>query len=889
MPLAPGTRIGAYEVAAPLGAGGMGEVYRARDTRLGRDVAIKVLPPAFADDPERLARFEREARLLASLSHPNIATIHAVEEYSGGRVLVMELVEGETLAARLGRGAVPVDEAIEIAGQVAAGVEAAHETGVIHRDLKPGNIMVRPEGTVKVLDFGLARGPEQSGSASDLSRSPTITTPATMMGVILGTAAYMSPEQAKGRAVDRRADIWAFGVVLFEMLTGRRLFEGETVSETIAGVMKDEVPWSALPAGVPRRLRTLLERCLTRDVRQRLQSMGEARIALERAREPEAADATASVTARPAWRAWLPWALLAAVSAIALGRGLLTGGAAGTSAAPERRFELAFPAGQHRTLYAPALSPDGRWLAVVGSDSTGTTRLWLRAVAQFEFRPVKGTEGAAAPFWSPDSRSLGFVANGQLQRYDVQSGAVEVIANGVETARGASWGRDGTILYTPNSNAGIWRVPATGGTPTPLTRPDSTIVDGSHRFPVWLPDGQHFLFAFWSNNARELEAHGGIYLASVRGGEVRQVSRDAGSFLVLPSGHLVVRRGKSLVALPFDLRSFRLGAEATLLSELVNMDGSSGLVRATASMAGDFVFDGAPELGAQDEVWLDRDGRNPESMGLDRGLLEASLSPDGSRILGTADVASGLSEVWIADLARRTTSRLTRSQNDCWSPRWSPDGQQIAFANDDSGTNDIYIAAASGTRPRQLVWRAQRLDTEYLEWSHDGRALLMSGPPRPGRTHSRLWMVGLQGDSARTLLADEYNMTAPRLSPDGRWLAYVSDESGHDELYVRTFPALDRKWQISTTGAGPAHWRRDGRELVYFGGPGARTAFAVALTPTPAGPSFGDPRALFTLKPDQIEASPDPDHRRFMALVRPAAMNEPPMRVVLGWHGAPAR
>jgi Tol biopolymer transport system component len=879
--LAPGIRLGPYEVVAPLGAGGMGEVWRARDARLGREVAIKSLPVVFAQDPERLARFEREARLLASLSHPNIAGIHGLELVEGQRYLVLEFVEGETLAARLERGPLPLGEAIEIARQIASGVEAAHDSGVVHRDLKPGNVMLRPDGAVKVLDFGLAKGSAAhgaSGSDPNLSASPTMTYAATDAGVILGTAAYMSPEQARGRSVDRRTDVWSFGCVLYECLAGRQAFRGDTVSDMVAKILEREPDWSALPAATPRWLRRLLERCLTKDVRARLQAIGEARIALERA----GADEPVARAAGPAWLAWAPWLLVVGLGAFALTRAF-----APAAPAAERRLQLGFPAGQAHPWYGgPVLSPDGQRVAMVATDSAGVTRVWTRALHEPEFRPINGSEGAQAVFWSPDSRALGFIARGAMWRVAAQDGTVQKVVDGMGSARGADWGANGHILYTPGPNDAIWSIPADGGPAVQLTHLDTTLVDASHRFPVWLPDGKHFLFAVWSNNPRVLAEAGGIYVGSTRGGTPRRVSTDLGQFILMPQGHLLLARNGGLVAVPFDPRTQRVGATATPIAPRIDFNPSSGTVPASASARGDIAWAQYAELPPTDLAWLDRSGRRSEPIGIRARFLTVRLAPDGSRIAAETMDATGLSQVWTADLVRRTTSRLTRGQNDSYSPVWSADGTRILFGNRDSGTDDLYVQLASGTRPKDRIFAASQEDTDPQAWSADGRYVMFMGMPRTGPRRRQLWVKDMVRDTTWALFPDaEEDAYAGRLSPDGRWLAYVSEESGRPEVYVRSFPDLERKWQISTDAGWLPHWRADGREIVFLTGTTSEpTLCAVSVAPSAAGPAMGEPQRLFKFPPDVLDFDCARDHSRFVALIQPVAEERPVMNLMTGWR-----
>jgi Tol biopolymer transport system component len=530
------------------------------------------------------------------------------------------------------------------------------------------------------------------------------------------------------------------------------------------------------------------------------------------------------------------------------------------------------------------ISPDGRTVAVAAVDSLGTAHVWVRPSGQFDYRRIEGTEGDIFLFWSPDSRSIGFFSKGALQRVSVEDGTIERIAGNVGAQRGGCWGANGRILYTPGSNAGIWSVPAEGGTPVPVTRLDTTLVDASHRFPVWLPDGRHFLFALWSNNARVLEAAGGIYLASVDGGEPRRLLSDAGSFVLLRSGHLLVRRGRNLVAVPFDTRSFRVSGPAVPVAEEVGFSANSGALLASASDRGDIAFAAQEALPATELAWVDRAGRRGDGLGARAGFESIRLSPDESHVAGVVSDATGMSQIWTADLTRRTVSRLTRDENDSYSPMWSPDGSRIVFSNSDTGTGDLYSQLAAGTRPKELLWTARPVDTELTDWSADGRWLIFDGTPRRGAPNTQVWAYDTARDSAVALLAAEFSQSQACLSKDGRWLAYISNESGRDEVYVRSFPDLERKWQASTAGGSNPHWRRDGRELV-FGAPagGELALMAVELAPSGSGLSFGEPRRLLTLPADVLGLSPAADHSRFLVLYQPAATSLPVMRVMLGW------
>ncbi len=601
-----GTRLGQYEVLAPLGSGGMGEVYRARDTKLGRDVALKVLPDAFTLDRERIARFKREAQVLASLNHPNIAAIYGVEDSTNVHALVLELVEGQTLADRIAHGPVPLDEAIAIAGQIADALEAAHEQGVIHRDLKPANIALRPDGTVKVLDFGLAKALEAAPGSSDPSLSPTITTPAmTQMGVILGTAAYMSPEQARGRSVDHRADIWAFGVVLFEMLTGQRLHPGETVSDTLASVLKTEPSWNALPPATPSSLRRVLRSCLEKDPRRRLQAIGDRRLLVDDPVQPTAMSGSPGVII-----AAVAVAAVLAVALLTLSVVHFREPVAVATSLPVARVAIALPSESEvaREIPALALSPDGTKLTYVATQGTAAPQLFLRALDGTAAKAIAGTEGAYSPFFSPDGQWIGFFAQGKLKKVPPAGGAAQVLCD-APSGVGGNWAVDDTIYFVPFNTAGVWRVAASGGTPEEVTKLDRSKGEVGHRWPQALPGGKGLIFTVWVGpgwDEKSLQLH---VLAT---GERRVLSQGASSGRYVASGHLVYNRdgAQNLMALPFDLARLQVtGGPAVALAEQVWEGGAEGAQFAVSDAGTMAYVPSHPRRYERRLVWVDRQGR----------------------------------------------------------------------------------------------------------------------------------------------------------------------------------------------------------------------------------------------------------------------------------------
>jgi eukaryotic-like serine/threonine-protein kinase len=875
MSLPSGTRVGPYEVTAFIGAGGMGEVYRATDTNLGREVALKMLPAEVAADAARLSRFRREAQLLAALNHPGIAGIHGLEVSEGTPFLVLELVEGEDLAQRLARGPIPPDEAIDIARRVAEALEEAHEHGIVHRDLKPANVKIAPDGKVKVLDFGLAKAlgagagsgaGAVSSAGFDLSRSPTLVQSGTRAGVILGTAAYMAPEQARGRDVDRRADIWAFGAVLWEMLTGRPLFGGETLSDVLAAVLTREPDWSALPAGTPATVVGLLRRCLERDARRRLQAIGEARIALERAAagEPTAGTTHAPEATRPAiaGRRW--WAAAIALVAAGAGAGAMLLLRPPPQAPTARAGTIAFafdpPAGHH-FVGGMALSRDGRSLAFALRDPAGQIALWVRDLDAVEPRRIAGTDGARFPFWAPDGRRLGFFASGELKTIDLIGGAVKGLARtlGAPDARGGAWGADDVILFTPGFTTEILQVNASGGTPQPATHFDAARKDGSHRWPSFMPDGKRFLFYASLGSGTE---PGEVRLGTIGSTETHSLTAAHSQGVFVPPRTLLFVTGQSLVAQQIDVdRPGLVGEPASLGVALPGSVGISGFRCLAAAENGTVawrqILGGVSQL-----VWVDRQGHDLGTAVDDGGWhYMPRLSPDGRRIaISHYEDGPDHGDIHVHDPERHLDTRVTFDDLDDQNAIWSPDGRMLAAAVASGVGRGIYRLDPTHPGERRL-WRSEDRPLFPEDWFPDGSLLITIMA-----TNSRPDVYRLpSGENAEPVpvVAGPFSEGEPSLTPDGRWLAYVGDSTGREEVYVRAL-ATGEEWRVSQEGGNSPCWRRDGRELYFLDPRGWIVAVPTTLT---TGFTMGPPTPLFVgLLEDATGRQYDvsPDGRRFL-------------------------
>jgi Tol biopolymer transport system component len=887
-----GERIGPYEISGPLGAGGMGKVWRAKDSRLRREVAIKVLPATLTADGERLARFEREARTLAALNHPNIAVIYGLEETGGTRALVMELVEGEDLAARMARGPLPLEEALPIARQIAAALEAAHEQGIVHRDLKPANAKVRADGTVKVLDFGLAKVMEAISGAvasADLADSPTVTgAHGTQPGVILGTAAYMAPEQARGGIVDKRADLWAFGVVLFEMLTGRSLFAGETVSDTIAAVLKSDIDLAALPVATPRAIRELLRRCLERDPKNRLRDAGDARLVLDDALAGRADRAEPPPVAAPPaphrLGRWLPWAIAAVAAAVAIAAVWRPPRATPANAPSAIRFQLQLPDSVSSTRRGSffTLSPDGRHLAIAVDG-----RLWVRPLDAVEARRIEGADDVTYPFWSPDGAWIGFFSGGQIRRVARDGGPPQRLCDAPE-GRGAAWSPDGVIVFSPYLGVrGLWRVSGQGGQPVQVTSlPEKALTQG-HRYPQFLPDGR-FLYMHLAPDP----AVAGNWVAALEGGPPVRVLDGANQAVYVPSasdparGHLLYRRERTLLAQPFDLASLRATGEAQPVAQGVGTGANSGAGAFTASANGVLAFTSDFEDNGE-LVWVDRAGKRLEVLSARTAELQglALAAGDGGVAYGTGRP----SDVWVQPLPGGEPSRFTFGPDPGWAyPLWSPDASQLTFATwdlvgvphyeirrrrvDRGGSDETLLRSPTPVYPWD--WSPDGTTLVYSDLSGALRLLPLAGARQPVRYREA---TGDQG--------------AAQFSPDGSLLTFASNEQGRTEVFVGTVPASDAVWQLSTGGGSMPRWRRDGRELFFRDGEGMLVA--VPLGPGTGAAAIdgrGAPQRLFAgiptagNKPVATYAVGDGGERFLIASMRSA--DQPPIAVVVHWQAA---
>jgi Tol biopolymer transport system component len=876
MPLAPGTQLGPYEVSVPLGSGGMGEVYSARDTRLERTVAIKILPAQFSSDPVRKQRFEREAKSISKLNHPHICVLYDVGHQVGMDYLVMECVEGETLAKHLEKGPLQLDQALKYGEQIADALDKAHRSGVVHRDLKPGNIMLTPTGA-KLLDFGLAKPVAPLASVATLTGAVTQSSPMTEQGAIVGTFQYMSPEQVEGKEVDGRSDIFSLGAVLYEMVTGKRAFEGKSQLSVASAILeKEPEPISVAKPMTPPALEHALQKCLAKLPDERWQSSSD--LASELKWIGEGGSQTGVARPVPAERRrWerAGWLLAAALSVLLIG-----GGAAWWQASNRRTHPMYF----HTSVPFPAndlaLSPDEQTLAIVAySAQANNYVLWTHEVGGRQTSSLAGTQGASYPFWSPDGKFIGFFADGKLKKVGVSEGRVQVLCD-APNGRGGAWNRDGVIVFTPGGLGGLFRVTSLGGSPVEMTKPDPTRFESSHRWPVFLPDGKHFLYLA-ANFTGHLE-NNAIFLGSLDSQERRSLVSTSANAAYAEPGYLVYLRDKTLVAQPFDGRHYVLSGEPhTLSDEVLYLPGvdkavfsvSSGEVLVTQTGKGTSI---------SQLTWFDRSGKPAGMVGMPGSHSNVRLSPDGRRVAADqTDPDERNIDIWIHEPARGVTTRLTFDPALDQTPVWSPDGKQILFASSRRVGFRLYLKNADGSGPEEEVADlGAGLQVHAWDWSRDGKNVLV-------RKANELWSLSWPQRVAKPLFQAKWTVRNAQFSPDGRWMAYASNETGSMEIYVSPFPSVNGKWQVSSAGGQEPKWRQDGKELFYLSAEGKMMAAAVTT-----GTSFeaGSPVALFQTHPRQPVSASDVfsydvsgDGQRFLILSKVDEANPAPLSVLLNW------
>ena len=879
MTITAATRLGPYEIIAPLGAGGMGEVYRARDTRLGRDVAIKVLPPSFSADTDRLHRFEQEACAAGALNHPNILVIHHIDTYEGSPYIVSELLEGETLRHRLSGAKLAQRRVIDYACQIAHGLAAAHEKGIVHRDLKPDNIFLTKDERVKILDFGLAKltQPDGSQSQTEIPTRRVDTNP----GVLMGTVGYMSPEQVRGKSVDHRSDIFSFGTILYEMLSGHRAFQGESAADTMSAILKEDPPeLSDTNKSISPALERLVNHCLEKNPEARFHSARDLAFALEAlsGSSPTSAQTTAiaSFTPRRMTRREL---ILASVAAVAvLAAVVMT--ALYFRRAPTEAHAVRFPINppEKTGFNSFAISPDGLRLAFVATDASGKNLLWVRPLDSINAQQLPGTEEATSPFWSPDSRFIGFFTAGKLKKIEVTSGTVQTLCNAV-VPRGGTWSRDGVIVFAPTPNDPLYQVSVAGGEPTPLTKLDPSRQEASHRWPYFLPDGRHLLYSLSGGPQSQ-----GIYVTSLDGKDSRRLINVGNSIVAFASpGYLLFRREATLMAQAFDPDKLYLSGEPFPVAEQVGYDVASFQSFFSVSQTGVLVYSSG-STGKTQLTWIDRAGKEVGLVDQPRSFVRPSLSPDGKRVVVDGVDLQANRDVWIIELASGNQTRFTFDPGTDIFPIWSPDGSRIVFASDREGPRNLYQKSASGAGKEELLLKTG-LNTFPMDWSADGKFILyiVSDP----KTKLDTWVLPLFGDQKPfPFLQTEANERNARFSPNGRWLAYTSDESGINQIYALSFPDPGGKRQVSTNGGYHVAWRRDGKEFFYISSDKKMMAVDVETD----GPTFevGTPKALFEVRVPsfnsaQAQFAVAQDGQKFLVANTAGEITSAPINVVLNW------
>jgi serine/threonine protein kinase len=879
MALSSGTRLGPYEILAALGAGGMGEVYRARDTRLDRTVAIKILSAHLSSDADARQRFDREARAISSLNHPNICTLHDVGHHDGTDYLVMEYLEGVTLADRLEKGPLPPEQVLKYGVEICEGLEKAHKTGVIHRDLKPGNIMLTKTGA-KLMDFGLAKAtPAGTAPSSSLTMTlsrPSADQPLTAQGMVVGTFQYMSPEQVEGKDADARSDIFALGAVLYEMATGQRAFTGKSQASIVAAILEREPPpISSVKPMSPTALDHVVTTCLAKDPDERWQTAHDVKMQLTWiAQSGSQGVATARVLSKQ--RSWnrVAWLLVGVLLLLVIGGSAVWWlGAQQSSRAMYFNSPVTLPANDI------ALSPDGRTLAMVAYwDQTTKYVLWTHPVGGRGATPVPGTEDASHPFWSPDSRSIAFFAQGKLKKVDLSSGGSAQVVGDAPYGRGGAWNRDGIILFSPSFFSGLYRLSVAGGTPVEVTKPDPARFETSHRWPVFLPDGRHFLYLA-ANFSGQFDKNK-IYLGSLDSDEKRPIVSASSNVAYADPGYILYMRDNALVAQKFDARSYVLSGEARALSDEVQYFPQTDL--ALFGVAGKTILVAQTGKGAAKYqlTWFDRNGKPTGAIGTPGGFANPSISPDGRRLgFEQTDKDGRHIDIWIYDLTNNATTRFTFGPGLNEIPIWSPDGKRIVYGSSQKLNFTVYLKNADGSGSEREISDLGAQEQGVWDWSHEGKFLLL-------RKDNELWYLSVPDFQAKPYLQPKWIVRNAQFSPDGRWVAYASNETGNWEVYVSPFPGGTGKWQVSR-GGGEPRWRQDGKELFYLSAEGKMTAVPVNM-----GASFeaGPPVALFQTHIRQPISAQDMfsyavtgDGQRFLINTKVDEPNAAPLSIILNW------
>jgi Tol biopolymer transport system component len=896
MALTAGTKLGPYEIQSPLGAGGMGEVYRARDTRLGRDVAIKVLPAHLCSNPDLRQRLDREAKAISSLNHPHICTLYDVGSQDGVDFLVMEHLEGETLADRLARGAMPLAEALKAAIEIADALAKAHARGIVHRDLKPANVMLAKNGP-KLMDFGLAKPAPGLSSASGAGlMTPTTPTmsvaalsgsasPLTQKGTVVGTFQYMAPEVLQGAEADARSDIFSFGCVLYEMFTGRRAFEGKSQFSVLGAILdKEPARISTVLPSSPPRLDETVGRCLAKNPEQRYGCMHDVEIQLQALTEADPQISQASPSKPGLGGSRLAWIVAGVATLVALGVVAAYVFQAPKPAAVVRSSILP-PAGATFLLMAvesgpPVLSPDGARLVFSARDEKGKVMMYVRALNSATARTLPGTDEAMYPFWSPDSREIGFFAGSKLRRIDAAGGPPQTICD-ASNGRGGAWSKEGVVLFTPTTSSNLLRVPASGGTPEPASKLDGTKGENSHRWPFFLPDGKHYLY--WARTSLGLQGNT-LYAGELGSLNAKELMKSE-SMAEYASGYLLFLREATLMARPFDPRTLQVTGEAVPVAEHIAINGGTTRPIFSASENGSMVYESGETAGTWNLQWMARDGKQLGAVAAPDRYFFPSLSPDGTRLaVNLFNGTQGTEAIWIFDLVRGTRTRLTFGASNQVAPAWSSDGKTIFYHSGAQGGIHLYSKAGDGSGADQILTSTKDAEEAFPTTSPDGRYLVYArraaNPPS-----TDLWALPLFGDRTPIpIVQTAFVKTGPAVSPDGKWLAYSTNESGRNEVYITAFPGGGAKWQVSTTGGWAAHWRRDGKELFFLDSADNIVAVDVNLSGT--APQLGVPHTLFHAGGIQRANGPfdvTADGKKFLVNVGDLKEGSDPLTLVLNW------